>query len=121
MALVGKKVQRQKDVVGTSWYIRRAMSTEPSLTVVATVIRRHLPSAAWRAVLFGSRARGEARPGSDWDIGLIGPGPLPVAVVQRIRADLEDLPTLHSFEVVDLAATPAGFREAALRGSVPLP
>ena len=96
------------------------MTTEPSLVNVETVIRRHLPGARWRAVLFGSRARGEARAASDWDIGLLGPEPLPPEVVARIRGDLEDLPTLHRFDVVDLAAAPAGFRDAALRQSVPL-
>ena len=100
-------------------YILVGMTTEPQLEVVASVLRRHLPS-AWRAYLFGSRARGEQRPGSDWDIGLVGPEPLAGAVIERIRADLEDLPTLHTFEVVDLLTTPAGFRDAALRGSRPL-
>jgi hypothetical protein len=41
-------------------------------------------------------------------------------VIQRIKEELEELPTLHSFEVVDLATTASAFREAALRESVPL-
>lgn len=94
--------------------------TEPDLDAVIAVLRRHLPSAEWRAVLFGSRARGDASVGSDWDIGVLGPAPVRGAVIERIRADLGDLRTLHRFDVVDLAGTPAPFRAAALRDSMPL-
>lgn len=71
-------------------------------------------------MLFGSRSRGTARPGSDWDIGIFGPGPLRGAILERIREELDDLPTLHSFDVVDLATVPEPFREMALRTGTPL-
>jgi hypothetical protein len=45
---------------------------------------------------------------------------VPLAVVERVRAALEELPTLHSFDVVDLATVPEEFRRAALRGAVEL-
>lgn len=73
-----------------------------------------------RAVLFGSRATGAAGPRSDWDIGIIGPAPLDGADVERIREALENLPTLSTFEVVDLTGVPDGFRERALREGVRL-
>ena len=49
--------------------------------------------------LFGSRARGEAHPGSDWDFGYLGSGALDVdgllstliATVKSDRVDLADL------------------------------
>jgi predicted nucleotidyltransferase len=94
-------------------------ATAPELEGMTAVLRPLLPP-AFRAVLFGSRARGSARSGADWDIGLVGPGPVPLAVVESVRAALDDLPTLHSFDVVDLATVPEEFRRAALRGAVEL-
>ena len=102
------------------WYIAPIVATEPDFHLVASILRRHLPSEDWRAYLFGSRARGDARPGSDWDIGLLGPAPLPGAILERIRADLEELRTLHTFDVVDMTAAEPGFREAALRSARPV-
>ena len=84
---------------------------------ISRVVRGLLPPNHY-AVLFGSRATGASRPRSDWDIGLAGPGPLDGAIVERIRETLEELPTLSTFDVVDLAAAPAGLRERALREGV---
>ncbi len=78
------------------------------------MLNRHMP-ATHHAVLFGSRATGSARPGSDWDIGILGPQPLRGAVLQATRDDLHDLRTLHSFDVVDLTTVPQSFRDVALR------
>ena len=89
------------------------------LTEVSLVLRGLLPS-THRAVLFGSRATGAAGPRSDWDIGITGPGPLDGAPVERVREALEALPTLSTFDVVDLAGVPEGFRARALREGVAL-
>ncbi len=86
---------------------------------ISRVVRGLLPP-SHRAVLFGSRATGASRPLSDWDIGLAGPGPLDGAIVERIRETLDGLPTLSTFDVVDLASAPAGLRERALREGVVL-
>lgn len=96
------------------------MSTAPHLEQITAVLQRHLPSAQYHAVLFGSRATGRARPGSDWDIGIIGSQPLRGAVLQAIRDDLDALRTLHSFDVVDLTALPQAFRDVALRRTIRL-
>jgi predicted nucleotidyltransferase len=94
--------------------------TAPSLEQIGRVVRPLLP-AAYRAVLFGSRATGRSGPASDWDVGLLGPAPLGGDVVERVREALDELPTLHTFDVVDLATVSEEFRAAALRNAVALP
>ena len=77
-------------------------------------VRGLLPP-AYRALLFGSRATSAAGPRSDWDSGITGPAPIDGAIIERLRDALERLPTLSSFDVVDLVVVPEGFRERALR------
>lgn len=96
------------------------VSTTPNLVDVAAILRRWLPGQDYRAVLFGSRANGTAHPGSDWDIGILGPEPLRGAVLERIREDLEALRTLHTFDVVDLSTVPPDLRMAATSSGLPL-
>ena len=45
---------------------------------------------------------------------------VPGHVIERIHADLDDLPTLHRFDVVDLATTSTSFRENALKSVIVL-
>lgn len=95
-------------------------STAPDLDSIRSIVRRHLPSAEYRAFLFGSRARHTATARADWDIGILGPEELPGHTLQRIHADLEDLPTLHRFDVVDLTTVSEVFRRSAMQATVPL-
>ncbi len=87
--------------------------------LVTEAVRGSLP-AGYRALLFGSRATGAAGLKSDWDIGIVGPAPLDGAIVERIREALDSVPTLSTFEVVDLSTVPAGFRDRALREGIAL-
>jgi predicted nucleotidyltransferase len=95
------------------------LSTAPSIEQISDALRPALP-AGFQAVLFGSRACGRAGRSSDWDVGILGPHPLDGAVVAALREALEAIPTLHSFDLVDLATVPDGFRELALRTAVRL-
>lgn len=66
-------------------------------------------------VLHGSRARGEAGPGSDWDFGYLADpgadlGALAVAITSMLRTDRVDL--------VDLATTSALLRYRTARDGV---
>lgn len=98
------------------YYTCKRMKTTPNLVEVEKILKRLLPK-DYGAVLFGSRAKGRARAGSDWDIGLIGPAPLSGNVIENIREELDELPTLHTFDVVDFAGVPDGFKSTALRGA----
>ena len=63
-----------------------------------------------RAAIFGSRAKGNYKPYSDVDIALFGD--LDILDVEKVIADLEELPLVYQFDVVayQLVKNPA-FRE----------
>lgn len=87
---------------------------------VKQMIRSELANAApllrgYKVLLFGSRARGTARPQSDFDLGVVGDSPLPLTVFYAIEDRLEALPTLHRIDWVDLNRASAEFRERAAR------
>ena len=65
------------------------------LAQMVDVLRRH--PEVQRAVLFGSRAKGSARPNSDIDLALYGD--VPPLVVQSIAHELDELPTPYLFDL----------------------
>jgi predicted nucleotidyltransferase len=66
-----------------------------------------------KAVLFGSRAAGEAGERADFDIGITGPGPLPASLFFKIEDSLERIETLYRIDLVDLAHVGDVFRAQA--------
>jgi predicted nucleotidyltransferase len=83
------------------------------LKSIAGVFARH--SAITEARVYGSRARGDFKTGSDIDIALFAPA-LAFEEFLRVRGELDDLPCLYKmdtthFDVLENAA----LREAILR------
>lgn len=87
---------------------------------VAGVLARHLPPPHHRAWIVGSEARHSALPGSDVDIAIEGPEKIDLVRLAAIRGDLEALPTIRSFDLVDLGRASATFRDEALSAAIPL-
>jgi len=77
--------------------------------------REHARLGAHRVVLFGSRARGDARPRSDFDVAVVGATPLPLADFYELADQIEKIPTLYKIDWVDLARTTPKFRHSALQ------
>lgn len=73
-----------------------------------------------RVLWFGSWPQARAVRGSDIDIALEADGPIPPAVFARLREAVEDLPTLHSVDLVDLRLADRRLREEILAHGVPL-
>ncbi|HMP77368.1 MAG TPA: nucleotidyltransferase domain-containing protein [Kiritimatiellia bacterium] len=92
----------------------------PDLPLLVSALVACLDGEGFRFVLFGSRATGHNRPNSDWDIGVLGPRPLFPMERTRMRMVIEEWPTLHTIDLVDLTAASERFRTAALAESVPL-
>lgn len=70
-----------------------------------------------RVLLFGSRARGNARQRSDFDLAVDGDEPLPLEKFYAIETALEALPTLYRFDWVDLTKVNEGFRAEAMKSA----
>lgn len=87
---------------------------------VKEMIRRKLVEAApllkgYRVFLYGSRATAQARPRSDFDLGVYGERPLPIKSFFVIEAMLDELPTLYKIDWVDFNRASQGFRERAMK------
>jgi len=68
-----------------------------------------------KVVLFGSRARGCAKPRSDFDLGVVGDTPLPLEDFFALEDLLDELPTLYRIDWVDFARASDVFRARALQ------
>lgn len=96
-------------------------TTEPVLQEVVRALARCVEGAgAVSFVLFGSRATGASHERSDWDIGVLREHPLTPAERARMHAVLEDWPTLHALQLVDLSAVSEAFRRNALAQAITL-
>jgi predicted nucleotidyltransferase len=71
--------------------------SEKTVGAIRLVLARH-PEVE-RAVLFGSRAKGNYKPGSDIDLALAGPG-LGQKTVNQMYEELDDLPIPYCFSLV---------------------
>lgn len=95
------------------------MERSKILEEVAEILCGELPE-GYRAVLFGSWARGEAHERADLDIGIVGPAPVDWSTYLSIRRKVEEIRTLRKIDVVDLMRVGEAFRERALAEGKPL-
>ena len=86
---------------------------------VAEVVRRVLGDRVL-VLWFGSWPQGRAIQGSDIDIAIEADGPIPPALFAQLREAVEDLPTLHSMDLVDLRLADRRLRDEILAHGVPL-
>ncbi len=70
---------------------------EETIAMIAAVFAHH-PEVE-RVILYGSRAKGNYRRGSDIDLALQGGEDLTDRVLYSILNELDDLPVPHSFDV----------------------
>jgi uncharacterized protein len=78
--------------------------------LIRAVFQRY--AAVTRVVLFGSRAKGTARPESDIDLAL--DGDISHDTVSRIASDLDDLPLPYRFDIKALGS----IRHSELRSHI---
>ncbi|GIV87275.1 MAG: hypothetical protein KatS3mg054_1304 [Chloroflexus sp.] len=70
---------------------------ETTIEQICTVLS-HYPQVE-KAILYGSRAKGNYKPGSDIDLTLTGNEALPLDVLYRIIDDIDDLLLPYTFDL----------------------
>ena len=99
--------------------IQEALKGQALHQTVFEIVARHLDVERYRCFIFGSEASGENWPASDLDIGIMGEQAVDAIVLERIRDELEMVPSLRVFDVVDFADVSAEFRRVALKAVIP--
>lgn len=69
--------------------------------------------------LFGSVARGDARPSSDIDIAIEAREPMPEALLATLRERLEDSNIPYTVDIVDLARANPDMQRRIRREGIP--
>ena len=68
-----------------------------------------------KVFFFGSRVKKDNSNRSDIDIGIEGPKKISVRIKLEIEEELDNLPTLYKFDLVDFKEVPERFKKEALR------
>lgn len=97
--------------------VRPSASREPSedLETVRQIVTTALRGQPARVFLFGSRARGDHRCTSDFDVAVLASRPLPRGLLGRIREAMEESRVPVRVDLVDLAEASTALREQVLR------
>lgn len=82
---------------------------------ILEITGRHLDLNSYKVFFFGSRVKKDNSSRSDIDIGIEGAKKVPVEMKLRIEEELDNLPTLYKFDLVDFKEAPEKFKKEALR------
>ena len=78
------------------------------------IVGSRLDLARYKLFVFGSRVTNKGDDNSDIDVGIMGPEQVPFNVMDELKADIENLPTLYKIDLVDFALLSEDFKEVAL-------
>ena len=84
--------------------------------LILKAVDYHYPRA--KVIIFGSRARGAHKSGSDIDVALDIGEPIPLAEMARIRVTLENIPLALEIDVVDMYNIPAELKNLILNEGI---
>jgi len=84
---------------------------------IVEIVGKHLDINSYRIFFFGSRVKGDNFPRADIDIGIEGPEEIPAGIKLEIEDELEELPTLYKFDLVDFKTVSDKFKKEALKNT----
>ena len=82
---------------------------------ILDVAGRYLDLNSYKVFFFGSRVKKDNSSRSDIDIGIEGSEEMPVQMKLKIEEELDNLPTLYKFDLVDFKEVPEKFKKEALK------
>jgi len=80
---------------------------------ILEIVGKHLDLKKYKVFFFGSRVKGNNFPRADIDIGIEGSKKTPAGVISDIKEELDKLPTLYKFDVVDFKTVSEKFKKEA--------
>ena len=83
-----------------------------------SIANKHIDVTKYQLFIFGSRATNTGNDHSDIDIGILGEKPLSSNTMYSIKDEIENLPTLYSFDLVDFSTVTPTFRQIALKNII---
>jgi len=81
---------------------------------IRNIVGKYLDLSDYEVFFFGSRVKGNNFSKSDIDIGIEGPQKVPASIKLKIKEELEKLPTLYKFDLVDFKEVSNSFKEQTL-------
>jgi predicted nucleotidyltransferase len=81
---------------------------------ILEIIGRYLDLSSYRVFIFGSRVSGHHSERSDIDIGIQGPQEIPGHIRVEILEEIDRLPVLYKFDLVDFSTVTPEFKKEAL-------
>lgn len=69
----------------------------------------------YKFFIFGSRVTNNGDDYSDIDVGVLGKKQIQPSILYSIKQDIDNLPTLYSFDLVDFSTVSDSFRKVALK------
>jgi len=82
---------------------------------IRQIVGKHLDLKKYKIFFFGSRVRGDSFERSDIDIGIEGPREISAKIKIEIEEEINQLPTLYKFDIVDFKEVSKKFKKEALK------
>jgi len=82
---------------------------------IIEIVGKYLDLNQYKVFFFGSRVKENNFPRSDIDIGIEGPKEIPVEIKFKIEEEIDKLPTLYKFDIVDFKNISKKFKKEALK------
>ncbi len=96
------------------------MIDQNTLSILKSIINKHLDNSKYRVFIFGSRTQPRHRKFCDLDVGIMGSTELPASTLLQIKEDLSSSDIPYLCDVVDFRALSPDFREKALSNIISL-
>ena len=93
----------------------RNLSIQEIKLQIIQILEKYLDFSDYKVFFFGSRVTGTFKPESDIDVGIEGDLPLPGNIFEEIKEELDDIPTIHSIDLVDFKKVSKDFKKIALK------
>lgn len=82
---------------------------------IIAILSKYPDLSQYRVFFFGSRVKGNNFPSADIDIGIEGPREIPAEIKLAIQEQIDNLPTLYKFDIIDFKIASEKFKKEALK------